>query len=325
MKITFNLTTSSDDLNRFSDREALLSLMEGFDGVELMCLGDDTRQLIPSDRVIGLHMNCPYTWLDLWNGDESALIAEFGSLETCARMFGGLGRDALLSSLKRDLAYARRYGAEYVVYHAADCFIEESFTRKYHHTDEEVVDGVCEMMNELFSGEDGSIALLLENLWQPGFRFTRPEITERMLSGIHYPNKGIMLDTGHLLHTNTRLQSQEEGVAYIHSLLDAHGPLCGSIRGIHLNQSLTGGYCERVMANPPVMESDYQKRYCQMFEHAFAVDKHLPFTCPGVEQLIERIHPEYLTFEFITENLEQHRKFLAEQKKALPGIMKTGS
>ena len=32
-----------------------------------------------------------------------------------------------------------------------------------------------------------------------------------------------MLDMGHLLHTNTALRTQEEGVVYINSLLDMHG------------------------------------------------------------------------------------------------------
>jgi hypothetical protein len=53
-----------------------------------------------------------------------------------------------------------------------------------------------------------------------------------------------------------------------------------------------------------------------MFEHAFKVDLHQPFTCGGVKGLIERIDPEFLTFEFITENIEQHREYLREQKKA---------
>lgn len=51
--------------------------------------------------------------------------------------------------------------------------------------------------------------------------------------------------------------------------------------------------------------------------HAFAVDKHLPFTCEGVDALIKRIGPEYLTFEFITDDNKQHREYLAAQRAAL--------
>ena len=55
MKIQFNLTTSIEDMKRFDSREDLLSLMEGFDGVELMQFEEDERGVIPGERVIGLH------------------------------------------------------------------------------------------------------------------------------------------------------------------------------------------------------------------------------------------------------------------------------
>jgi len=43
---------------------------------------------------------------------------------------------------------------------------------------------------------------------------------------LRYPNVGLMLDTDYLLHTNLSLNSQQEGIAYIHRLLDEHGELC---------------------------------------------------------------------------------------------------
>ena len=160
----------------------------------------------------------------------------------------------------------------------------------------------------------------MENLWQPGMKFTDPKITKRLLDGVNYPNKGIMLDTGHLLHTDTGIRTQEEGVAYIHRMLDEHGELCKYIRGMHLNQSLTGDYCEKTRKNPPKMGTTYSERYTQMFFHAFAVDKHEPFTCQGIKELIQRISPEYLTFEFITADNTQHQRYLQQQLKALGRI-----
>lgn len=147
-------------------------------------------------------------------------------------------------------------------------------------------------------------------------------MTERLMNGIQYPNKGIMLDTGHLLHTNLQLRTQSEGLEYIHLLLDHHGDLCRHIRGVHLNQSLTGEYMEQTMRNPPDLSGDYADRYDKMFWHAFRADQHLPFTCDGIDDLIERIHPQYLTFEFITTDSVQHLEFLNAQKLALKRILK---
>ena len=159
--------------------------------------------------------------------------------------------------------------------------------------------------------------LLLENLWEPGLTFTRPEMTARLLNGIRYPNKGIMLDTGHLLHTDLSLRTQKEGVEYIHRRLDEHGELCSCIRGIHLNQSLTGAYMRRVRANPPKLSQDYNEKMGQLFEYVFQADLHKPFVASGVQGLIERIAPDYLTFEFISNDLNQHRTMLRRQRAAL--------
>lgn len=319
MKTAINLSTSSDDMHRFSSSADLLDLMEGIDGIELMCFEEDIRGIIPKEKVLGVHMGYFPYWVDFWNGDFEALDREFGSREIWQTHYGGTTREAILNRYRQDLANAHHWGAKYVVFHVSDSTIEETFTWNYHHTDEEVIDATCEMLNELLKEENGELLFLVENLWQPGLTFTRPEMTKRLLDGIQYANKGIMLDTGHLLHTNTKLRTQEEGIAYIHSLLDAHGDLCQHIKGIHLNQSLTGPYCEDTMRDPPKLADTYEQRCFQMFLHAFAVDKHLPFTAPGIRELVDRISPAYLTFEFITRNAGEHRAYLDAQRQALQG------
>lgn len=317
MKTLFNITTSEDDLQRYESAEDFETMLDNFDGVELMYFGEDKDHRIPKERVVGLHMHFFPFWLDFWKGNEKALFQEFDTRKTWEQYYGGSDREAIVRRYQKELEYAHQYGVEYVVFHVSEATIEESFTWKYHYSDEEVVDAAAELLNIVFEKEDGNICLLLENLWQPGLQLTRPEITRRLLEQVKYPNKGIMMDTGHLLHTNTGIKTQEEGVAYIHRMLDEHGELCRFIRGMHLNQSLTGEYCEQTKNHPPKMGDTFSKRYNQMFFHAYAVDRHEPFTCPGVKEMVERIAPEYLTFEFITADRTQHRRYLEKQLEAL--------
>jgi len=320
MKLTINLTTSPEDLDRFPSRRELEDLLLGFDGVELMYYGEDERKIIPPECIVGFHMSNHNYWLDFWRQDKEALCHEFDDLETCRASFGGtLDPQRLVEELRRDFALARRFGAQYAVWHVSDAGIEESFTRNYRHKDEEVIDAACEIINQaLADEEDTSVTLLLENLWLPGLRFTRPEMTRRLMEGVKYPNKGIMLDVGHVLHNELDLRDQTEGIAYIHRLLDAHGDLARYIRGVHLNQSITGEYARSMMNDPPELGKTYRERSWRMFSHAYAVDKHQPFTAPGIRELImERIAPEYLTFEFITDDNAQHKRFLQEQRLAL--------
>ena len=126
-----------------------------------------------------------------------------------------------------------------------------------------------------------------------------------------------MLDTGHLMLMNPSLRSQEEAVKYIASLLDLHGPLCERIMGIHLNKSLTGEVALRYQENPPEMPESYSERVSKLYEYIFQVETHLPFTGDGICGLIERIGPEYLVYEFMSRDIEEHKKFLAEQKQCL--------
>ena len=317
MKKTFNFTTDAADTSRFKDSSELIDFMDGFDGVELLCFEPDRAGLIPKDRVIGLHM-CyfPY-WLDFYNNDRPALLREFGSEKECRNYYGGDSPEALIGRFRKDLEYARYYGAEYVVFHVSDASTEETFTRKYRHTDAEVIDAACDILNVLFENEDGSIMLLFENFWSRGLTFTDPEMSRRLLDGIAYPNKGFMLDTGHLLHTNTKITTQEEGVRYIHEILDLHEDLLSAVRGVHLNQSLTGEYAERMMLCPPARDVPYAEKSLETFRHMIAVDRHEPFTCDGVRGLVERIAPEYLTYEFISRSKEEHRDMLAAQCAAL--------
>ena len=312
MKTVFNLTTDLYDLGRFKNQNELESLMAGFDGIELMYVGDDTRGIIKKEYVTGFHMYAFPYWFDMWKGNEQALLDEFGTPEDCERYYGGTTRDALIGKMKAELEIALRYEAEYVVFHVADSSITESLTRHFRHTDEEIVEAACEFINNVFH-DTLPLKLLLENLWFPGLTFTRPEITRLLLDGIKHKNTGIMLDTGHLLHTNTNLRTQEEGIKYIHQMLDKHGELCGRINGVHLNQSLTGEFAVCTMNNPPSLAETFSERVNQHYAYIFQLDRHQPFTCGGVAGLIKRISPDYLTFEFITNSLEEHRKLLAIQ------------
>lgn len=317
MKTLFNLTTNEFDLLNYKNSKEIAEDLIGFDGLELMCYDPDPRNLILPEFVTGVHMSFFAYWLDFWLGDEEALIKEFDSIENCEKHYGGAHRSALLNRFRSDLAKAKEYKAEYVVFHVSDCSTEEVFTRRFKYSDEEVIEHTCHFLNELFTDVKDGPTLLLENLWYPGFNFTKPEMTKCLLQGIDYKNKGIMLDTGHLFHTDNSLRTQEEGIAYINKQLDLHEDLKDFIKGIHLNQSLSGPYAENTKQNPPKLKQLYADRQWQLLEYVMQIDYHKPFTCCGVSELIKRIGPEYLVFEFISENRAQRQAYLKQQKQVL--------
>ena len=318
MKRTFNLTTFSDDLDRYRDRDDLLSALDGFDGVELMHCGPDARGIVPREKIVGIHLIFFPYWYDFYTGDMAACVRNLGSSEAVRALYGGDTPDALIEAYRRDIEKARAEGAEYVVLHVSDCADEELFTLKYRHTSQEIVEASIDLLNRLFPEPDGDLILLLENLWHPGLTLTEPEVTRRLLSGVHYRNKGILLDTGHLMHTDLSLRTQEEALKYLYRRVEEQGEeVRKAIRGIHLHQSLTGAYMAAVAAHPPILFIDPIKRMEQVYTHAFTCDQHRPFTCPGVREFIRWIDPEYLTLEFISSSRMEQETMLKEQLASL--------
>ena len=318
MKRSFNLTTYSDDLDRYRDRADLLSALRGFDGLELMHCGEDVRGIVPPEKIVGVHL-CffPY-WYDFYTGDMAACVRNLGGPGAVRALYRGDTREALVDAYRRDIDRAKAEGAQYVVFHVADCSDEELFTLRYRHTSAEVAAAAVELLNTLFLEPDGDLVLLMENLWHPGLTLRSPDVTDQLLRGVRYQNKGILLDTGHLMHTDLSLRTQAEALSYIRRSIETQGEeVRRAIRGIHLNQSLTGAYMAETAAHPPVLSADPKKRMEQVYTHAFRCDQHRPFTCPGVRDFIEWIDPEYLTFEFISRSRSEQEAMLQEQLKAL--------
>ncbi len=301
MKYQMNLTTSYEDVSRFVSAEDLRQFYtkHGCDGLELMPLPYSEADapniyhspkkcpIITEDMVIGVHSCYVGDWMD---SDKTELINHY----------------------RQDLDYAMYTGAEYVVFHVVQVDEEEGFTYQTKHTDREVIDAAADFINELLDGQNYSFWFLMENLWWPGLNFLNPEDTRRLIGRVHYEKKGFMLDTGHFLHTNLNLQSQEEAVAYLHQMLDHQEDMIPYIKGIHLQQSLTGNYVKEWLQRPHELPKDPAKRFCKVFEHIFQIDKHEPFTAPGVKGLVERIDPLYVTYEYITRNREELASYLEQ-------------
>ncbi len=289
----------------------------GCDGLELVWGGEDVPFAVPPLLPVGWHLTFYTDWLDFWNEDTAALNRKFGAPAVWQRIYGGATRDALLEHYRRDLNRAMQYRPRYVVYHVSDVSLEEGYTYCWEHSDEAVIDAAAEMINFLTDGMACDFVLLVENLQWAGFTFTRPEMTERLLSQIHYPDKGIMLDTGHLMCTNPNLKSQEEGVTYIHRMLTEHGTLCRFIRGIHLHQSVSGAYVKSHTGALPDLPENYWERFATSYQHILQIDTHQPWTSPDIASVVARIKPDYLVHELAAATAGEKERKTLQQLDAL--------
>lgn len=272
---------------------------------------------LPSGMVQGYHLTFTPDWLDCYRWDTAALQYKFGSLDKARDFYGG-GPETLLAMYRADLERARTLGARYVVFHVSDVSIEEGYTFRWFHSDEDVIDASAELINALLEGVAPDFDFLVENQWWPGFTFTEPEKTVRLLDAIRYPRKGILLDTGHLMNSFPDLKTEAEGVQRISDMLDRHGELCRFIRGVHLHQSLSGDYIRTNTGTvPDGLPEAYVDRFSFNYAHIQKIDRHEPWTDPAIGSILARIAPRYLTHELAAPAGEAHLAAVRRQMETL--------
>lgn len=319
MKKIMNITTYVEDLDRFADRGDLVEFYRGhgLDGLEILESGEDVRGVIHREDVLGVHLKYYSAWMDLWTGNRERLLEEFGSLEVCRQVYGGDTREALVRAYEKNVAFAAAVEPEYMVFHVSECTMAESMYRKYHYTDEEVADAAAELINAFAPKISGGPWLLLENLWYSGMTMERPEIVRRLMDKVEHPKVGVMLDIGHLLHTNMEIRTIDEGVDYIHRILDRYEDL-SFIKGVHLHQSVSGAYAKTCQKEWRRAEGDYWTQMWEIMGHIFRIDTHKPFQSPRVWELLDRLTGlEYLVLEQISSGREEHDRQLREQMAVL--------
>ena len=325
-----NFAVYSGMLDRFTDSREIREYYSqgGLNGLEVILTGESDQGKIEADMVNGVHLFFHIFWMDFWRQDFKRLDEEFDSREQWIEYYGGMDREAYLEPFRRDLDYARQIGARYVVFHVSEVTLRESYTYHYRYSNYQVIKEAIKVINLLLDGKDYSFDFLVENLWWSGLTMKDPTLTRRLIEGIHYEKKGIMLDLGHYMNTNSKLRTAEEAVDYLHRMIDNHEkigfPLTDWIKGIHLQMSLGGAYKMKQKKEwrngrnrLNFDEIPFYELYRLAYNHANQIDLHQPFIGEGVKELIERMDPAYVTFEFRQDSKEEYAEFIRRQGEQL--------
>lgn len=342
MKKLLHMLKTPSRLEQYSSK-GLLELVEKFnlDGFEIITCGEDNSQIMKEEQIIGYHMSFYSYWVDLWEFNPIRLLAEFGDPKTALEFYGidylefskifpdknwntleslasakDFLRKHIVNGYKRNLEEAKSLGAEYIVFHISNVSIMETFSYELENTNERIIRASAEILNQ-FMKEESEIVLLMENLWWNGLNFLNPKDTKLLYDLVEYPNKGFMLDTGHLLNTNLHLRTEEEALSYIRNIIDAHHPymdLLPAIKGIHLHQSLTGEFVQSSFSNIPLdchpynpkeKGLDFYEKFSKIYKHVLQIDTHMPMCFKGTQELIQYLNPDYLVFELTKADKEE--------------------
>lgn len=262
----------------------------------------------------GVHLKFWPFWLDFWRENRPSLRNQFGSDEQIAAYYNAANPQEWLDVYQENIRMAVALGAEYLVFHVGNTRKQEVFTWNFHADDREVVQATVELINELAYDIPETVTLLFENLWWPGLTLKNNDMLPMLFEGVRHKNTGIMLDTGHLMHTNPQLATEEEGVEYVLKTLAQLGTYSEKIKGIHLHQSLSGEYIKAQCGKLPEDDS-----MLQVLAHVMKIDRHLPFQQGCARRILEWVQPNYLIHEFIYDSVESWSQKLQTQQRALWG------
>lgn len=315
-----NLPLDDEIIESYGNIEGLNNLLleTNVDSIEWIWGGRDFCSQIPKNMSQGYHLTFYSDWLDFYLDDKDALLKKFKNYEVVKQIYGKTSPDILLTNYKEDLERAVKLGAKYVVFHMGDVSIEEGYSYKFEHSDRLVIDSAIEIINRLLHKFDHSMDFLIENLWWAGFRFTEQKTTAYILDNIEYKNKGIMLDTGHLLNTNIFIQNEDDAIDYIREALISHSDMLHFVKGIHLNKSLSGKYVQEILRqNLQPVGKDYFERFANSYSHILNIDRHEPFESVRISEIVNLISPKYLVHELSGKTLLEKINAIKTQRRAL--------
>lgn len=285
----------------------------GLNGIELMVYKTEPYSQSYKNETVGVHLNYWPHWLDFWRDNEKIVEKQFECAEDCCSYFGGAccGTE-WLKVIKANIKAALIAEPEYLVWHVADADQREIFTFDFKYTDEDVIVRTAEVFNAVAEVIPQDITVLFENLWWPGLRLTDAAVVKKFFSLIERDNIGIMLDTGHLLNTNSALRTEEEGVNYLYEQIKKLGDAAAWIKGIHLNCSLSGKYQQSHKKLVPKIINEGI-----VMQHVTNIDQHLPFTTPRIWEVVNLVKPKYLIHELSYRDFVDFEEKIKMQLKAL--------
>ena len=322
MKHIINVVSENQWLKDYNGKEGMNKFISDClcDGCEVIRGGEDTTGTYDKDNVIGVHLFFYPAWLDFWRNDIPNLERHFGAREVWERYYQAKNREEFLLPYRADMEYAEAIGAEYVVFHVNDVSNEEVISYKWEHSDEEVIRAVAEIVNELTRGKNYHFKLRFEFLFTPGMMLLKPAETALMLELTDYENKGILMDTGHLMCAPQNIYTEDQGIDFVLDTVRNHGELAKYFKALHLHKSITGEYIQRHKTLDITPKEEFYERWAQGYDIILNIDKHQPFENPRVQEILELVEPEYVTHEISAKTKEEKLEKVLIQMKALGRI-----
>ena len=284
------------------------------DGIENLIYGTEPA-LHPTDRItLGCHLAYWPDWMDFYLGKKDFYEKDFPTKQSLMDTFGGITVEDWIEKIRRNIRAALAEKPAYLVWHVADCSVEEIWTRRFRYSSREVLKGAAEVYSAVADEVPQTVQVLFENIFWPGLYTLEPEDVDYFFSCLPGKNVGIMLDTGHLMNTNWGIRTETDGADYVCSIVNRLGSMKDLIKGIHLSCSISGNY-QRTHVGPPPAEITPEI----IGHHIISIDQHRPFTTDAAKRIVDTVEPEFLTHELFGPDFSIPVDKVTTQRNAIMG------
>lgn len=323
MERLFHISTTPKYIEWFNDdwdKIKAFSEKHHMEGIELGLTMDYDINKIPEGVVKGVHLSFYPMWLDFWRGDTAKVEGLLGGHQAMLDYYGGASKEVMIECYKAQYARAKALGAKYMVLHVSHICMEDSFTWQFDYTDDEIVDATIELINAVFPADEEGPMLLFENLWWPGLTYLDKQVTKKLLDGVKYGQKGLLMDISHLILTNLKIGNEKACYTYVKEVVQNLGELKEFIYGVHLNKTLPKHYMQQDRsylveryreAKTPQLKMRVLKQHIQK------LDPHQPFDHEIAKQIVEYINPKFCVYETNPVDIYEMAYFIKRQNLAL--------
>ena len=268
------------------------------DGLELLT---GYTEVNPKDWPDAVSVHLPYVidWYSVWKG-RYKIPDDFPDSRVPYFSYGK-DRESIIEAVRRCIESAAPLDPAYGVIHAGSANIKELFAQRYSDTDEEVLKAFAEIVNQAgasFPGGEPPCRRAFENQWWPGLRMLDDKNFSFLCDNIEFTNWGLCLDTGHLLVTTQRSESEEQAVDLLTEIFSNYPKeMIDSIGTIHLHVNTSAGYIGRFKAPEGIYDRSLDEILSEGYRFVPGMDQHRPFTIRDVCRITDILRPDFVTHE----------------------------
>ena len=105
----------------------------GLDGIENLIYGDEPSSNLFTSLTVGAHLRFWPRWMDFYLGNTKRCKKQFPDEKALTAYYGACDTDGWLEEIRKNIRAALAEKPEYLVWHVADCTLEEAWTRQFYY------------------------------------------------------------------------------------------------------------------------------------------------------------------------------------------------